>query len=35
MKQSKSTKEIRRGTKIPVNADIMDISDEDETTPLS
>jgi hypothetical protein len=32
--QGKSTEEVKRGKEIPANADIMDISNEDETTPL-
>ncbi len=33
--QSKSPEEVRREKEIPIDANIMDIFDENETTPLS
>jgi len=33
--QGKSTKEVKRGKEIPADADIMDIFNEDDITPLS
>jgi hypothetical protein len=33
--QGKSTEEVEKRKEIPIDVDIMDIYDEDETTPLS
>ncbi len=35
MEQGKLIEEIRRGKEIQVDVDIMDIFNEDETTPMS
>jgi hypothetical protein len=35
MEQGKSTEEVKRGKEILVNVDIMDINNEDDTTPPS
>jgi len=35
MEQGKLIQEIRRGKEIHVDVDIMDISNENETTPMS
>jgi hypothetical protein len=34
-KEGKSDKVVQKGKKVPTNVDIVDISNEDETTPLS
>jgi hypothetical protein len=33
--QGKSTEEVKRGKEIPTDVDVVDISNEDDTTPLS